>query len=204
MARNISTAMTDLSAALTDERKARAALREHAANAHLAAVMGPSLTRNTRPGDWQVEDVIDNDAQLTAEINKAYRAAPGLRQAIEANLSWLLQEVDKGLCTDIKVHTPAFDPNLTDPSETREAMEARKAHEDCVAAIEEKLKAAREETEALLSSRGINGITRSRSDCIDRHTEQITYVNDMAKQLAFGDAAMREVTSDIDEPTNRN
>ena len=61
MARNISTAMTDLSAALTDERKAWAALREHAANAHLAAVMGPSLTCNTHPGDWQVEDIINGD-----------------------------------------------------------------------------------------------------------------------------------------------
>jgi len=37
MARNITSAMNDLSTALTDERKARAALREHAANAHLAA-----------------------------------------------------------------------------------------------------------------------------------------------------------------------
>jgi len=37
MARNITSAMNDLSTALTDERNAWAALREHAANAHLAA-----------------------------------------------------------------------------------------------------------------------------------------------------------------------
>ena len=46
MARNISTAMTDLSAALTDERKAWAALREHAANAHLAALRD-SIVQNS-------------------------------------------------------------------------------------------------------------------------------------------------------------
>ena len=43
--------MTALPTALTAERDAGAAWRVLAEQAHLAAVMGPSLTRNLRPGD---------------------------------------------------------------------------------------------------------------------------------------------------------
>ena len=48
MARNLSTTLSDLDSAITAEHNAWAAFAGYAENAHLAAVMGPSLLRHLR------------------------------------------------------------------------------------------------------------------------------------------------------------
>ena len=78
MARNLSTTLSDLDSAITAEHNAWAAFAGYAENAHLAAVMGPSLLRNVRPGsEWDIASSMSADQALQRELLLAQAVAHG-------------------------------------------------------------------------------------------------------------------------------
>ena len=125
---------TDLAASLTLERKAWAALQAHANNAHLAAVMGPSLRNNTRPsGGWKLDEGIHQDTklrQLLAKVKPSVRSQ--LESAIADHLRWNLQQVEDGITADISAVAPTFDL-ADDDAVSREGNGPRTDHSTAVA-----------------------------------------------------------------------
>ena len=114
MARNLSSTLSDLSSAITDEHSAWAAWRDHAQNAHLAAVMGPSLIRNLRPSsEWDIASAMTADQALQRELLLAQAAAPGLQVAIEEHIKWTVQGIEDGIVDDIRHHDSAFTVTAT-------------------------------------------------------------------------------------------
>ena len=79
MSRTVTTTVADLRAGLTSLSGAWAAWRDAASNAHLAAVMGPLLSRHLRFDDeYSAADSIGSDPRLRREIDRASEVAPGL------------------------------------------------------------------------------------------------------------------------------
>ena len=89
MARNLSTTLSDLDSAITAEHNAWAAFAGYAENAHLAAVMGPSLLRHLRPSsEWDIASAMSTDQALQRELLLAQVHAPGLQIAVEEHIRW--------------------------------------------------------------------------------------------------------------------
>ena len=197
MARTLSSTLADLESAIADEGNAWAASQGHAQNAHLAAVMGPSLIRNLRPSsEWSVSDSVAANQDLSREIWNAYAVSPHLQDAIEEHIAGMLRDIESGIADDIRAVDSTFYPTLN-PVESREAMVARTDHTDKRDAITQKVTAVREEGEALISSRGVSGVSKSRQTVIDTHTEQTAVIERQASHLAFGDKAAEAIRTEL-------
>ena len=198
MARNLSTTLSDLDSAITAEHNAWAAFAGYAQNAHLAAVMGPSLLRHLRPSsEWDIASAMSTDQALQRELLLAQVHAPGLQVAIEEHIRWTVQEIEDGIVDDIRNHNPAF-VITANPTETREARAARTAHGAAAALTPTRLAAVRTEANALVSARGVAGVTKSRQSVIDTHADQTSVIERQATHLAFGDKALASIEREID------
>ena len=117
----------DLQQALSAQSSAWAHRVETAQKAYLAAVMGPSLTRNCRESaEWSVMDGMNENTSMQTHLERAYEVAPDLHSSVQSHVQWVLQEVEEGIADDCRQADPTFDPTRTlqaDAWETRDGSD---------------------------------------------------------------------------------
>ena len=193
--------------ALRRAKKAWASWRDAARNAHLAAVMGTSLTRHcrhiTESSDLTMH-LLDNDEGLQQQLMASAVStdhANALQQAIRDHIQWLVGEIESGITRDIKSSDPMFD--VTGPSPQAQAeSDAAAAAQKAIDKVEKRLETARDRLTSIAKelqeqeqhSRGYNA---ARSRAVDLHREQLRYVTEKASELAFCDDALTQVANMI-------
>lgn len=170
-----------------------------AGNAHLAAVMGPCMSRHCRESsEWTARDGIRSDPVLSGAI-QASSDPDTLRNAVEGHVQWLMQEIESGMSRDASLTGPYSDP--TDVATQAEAWSKAQAnHLQEVQEIEEELRRVREEAEAVrgqVLARTTRGFSQQRAKVINAHSTQISHVLSAARELAFCDKANEAVEADI-------
>ena len=189
----------DLQQALSAQSSAWAHRVETAQKAYLAAVMGPSLTRNCRESaEWSVMDGMHENTSMLTHIEKAYEVAPDLHSSVQSHVQWMLQEVEGGIADDCRQADPTFDPASTSQGDAWDAQE--KAHEKEVRRIKRKLRAVRKaahEVQQAMADAGPIGVTAQRKKVIDTFDTQMQHIHAAATELTFCDKAQLEVAEDI-------
>ena len=158
--------------------------------AHIAAVMGPQLYRQLRFDDYRAADWIAKDSRLVLEISRASRAAPRLQAAVENNLEQIMKWCREAVMAELTHLDPSFDPNT--PRSESLIDKANDEHERLTKEIERKLKVVEGEADALMSTRGVSGMSKTRKKVIDDHMTQTEYIVRKAKDLSFCDRARSE------------
>ena len=129
MSRTVTTTVSDLRAGLTSLSGAWAAWRDAACNAHLAAVMGPLLSRHLRFNDeYDAADSVESDYRLRREIDKARDVAPGLLAAVENHIRWVVDESRKSIEADLTLNDPNFTLNTDEIDERVKRCEEEHSH----------------------------------------------------------------------------
>lgn len=198
MSRSVTSTVKDLRAGLTSLSGAWAAWRDAACNAQLAAVMGPILSRHLRFNDeYSAVDSIESDFRLRREIDKASEVAPGLLAAVENHIQWVVDESRRSVEADLTLNDPQFTLNTSEIDERVAACE--REHSKIMELIANKLNDVEAEAEALISTRGVTGVSSMRRKVIDDHQAQMKVITEKAKDLRFCDKAREEITEQIRE-----
>ena len=117
MSSDISQSFTDVTDALSLERKAMAHARRDAEKRLFAVVMGSSLPRWCRPsGEWDVRTEVLADGPLTAALWQG--ADPNntlahdlLTDAVSDYVTKVAEQIRDGIVADIQAYIPEFDPD---------------------------------------------------------------------------------------------
>ena len=154
------------------------------------------MSRHLRFSDeYSAADSVAADRRLALEIDRARQSAPGLMAAVENHLEWVMDEARKGIQTDLTLNDPNFTLNtsLVDAEIDR----AKAEHTRITKEINDKLKVVESEAEALMSTRGVAGVSKSRQKVIDDHAVQTAFITERARDLAFCDKARIEVAQAV-------
>ena len=198
MSRTVSSALADLRAGLTEVSGAWAAWREAAYKARLSAVMGPSLSRHLSYSDeYSASDSIRSDPWLRRIVDEATSVFPDLHAAIVSHLDWVVSESRNGLIEDLTRVDPNFTLHVSEAAIDDTVERLRMEHSRVESQLQTKLDAVKAEADALISTRGATGMSKSRMRTIDDHDSQIKFVSAKASQLAFCDRARSEVESAV-------
>ena len=127
---------TRLQTSVTELNVATAHWRRNAANAHLAAVMGPSLRRHCRQSSsYSVRDSILADRVVMSSLSSLSQSGQEIALlAIEGHVVWTLDTIESSIAKDIKdvrpdfdldTHIYVYDPEIRDiEADTRKTIES--------------------------------------------------------------------------------
>ena len=199
MSRTLPSTLRDLALAIRSHSNAWASARDTANKAHLAAVMGPSLARALgRDGGWDTRSAIESDDSLSDAIWDVCEGDTPtydyLVDKISSHVEWLTREIGRTIEQDIRATSdPVFriDPDASHAVDR--ANEVELAHRRSIEAIEVKLRAARQEAEALEAQQLKVSQASNRASVIRIHEEQCRFIERKATDLQFVDDARADL-----------
>ena len=172
----------------------------NAANAHLAAVMGPgpSLRRHCRQlPSYSVRDSILADRVCRVVMNslspldQVYSEIALL--AIEGHVAWTLETIESSITKDIKGVNPGFDTHVE--VYDREIRDIETETQKIIQFLESMLEKLADVTEELTSAQG-SGMSVHRQTIIDTHKLQTEYITRQVESMHFCDGARDKLTAE--------
>ena len=147
---------TRLHKSVTELDTATALWRRNAANAHLAAVMGPSLRRHCRQSSsYSVRDSILADRVVMSSLSTLSQSEQEIALlAIEGHVTWTLDTIESSITVDIKDANPGFGIDTHVGVYDQEIKDIEAETQQTIQSIEDQLKVLSETTEELVSGQG--------------------------------------------------
>ena len=206
MSSDISQSFTDVTDALSLERKAMAHARRDAEKRLFAVVMGSSLPRWCRPsGEWDVRTEVLADGPLTAALWQGadpnnHLAHDLLTDAVSDYVTKVAEQIRDGIVADIQAYIPEFDPDDSANAYGLSAL-SNSEHDTLVLqasdSTDAELDLLEKEVDAATSVNGLAAggktVSATRASVIDTFNVQTAYITDRADALRFTDKATAEV-----------
>ena len=188
---------TRLHNSVTELNVATALWRRNAANAHLAAVMGPSLRRHCRQSSsYSVRDSILADRVVMSSLSTLSQSEQEIALlAIEGHVTWTLDTIESSITVDIKDANPGFGIDTHVGVYDQEIKDIEAETQQTIKSIEDQLKVLSETTEELVSGQG-SGVSAHRQTIIDTHTHQTEFITQQVESMSFCDGARDELTAE--------
>ena len=188
---------TRLHKSVTELDTATALWRRNAANAHLAAVMGPSLRRHCRQSSsYSVRDSILADRVVMSSLSTLSQSEQEIALlAIEGHVTWTLDTIESSITEDIKGVNPGFGIDTHVDVYDQEIKDIEAETRQTIKSIEDQLKVLSETTEELVSGQG-SGVSAHRQTIIDTHKHQTEFITQQVESMSFCDGARDELATE--------
>ena len=188
---------TRLQNSVTELNVATAHWRRNAANAHLAAVMGPSLRRHCRQSSsYSVRDSILADRVVISSLSTLDQSEQEIALlAIEGHVTWTLDTIESSITKDIKGINPDFDIDTHIEVYDQEIRDIETDTQKPIESLESMLKNLSDVTEELTSVQG-SRMSVHRQTIIKTHESQTEYITQAVGKMNFCDEARSELTEE--------
>ena len=184
---------TRLHNSVTELDTATAHWRRNAENAHLAAVMGPSLRRHCRQSSsYSVRDSILADRVVMSSLSSLSQSGQEIALlAIEGHVTWTLDTIESSIAKDINAVNPNFDLDTHVDVYDREIRDIEAETQETIKSLESMLKDLADATEELASTQG-SGMSVHRQTIIRTHQSQTEYITQAVVEMNFCDEATKK------------
>ena len=192
---------TRLHNSVTELNTATAHWRRNVANAHLAAVTGPSLRRHCRQSSsYSVRESAFADRVVVSSLSTLSQSdkETSLR-AIEDHdiVIWTLETIESSIAMDINGTNPGFGIDAHVNFYDQEIKDIGAATQQIIKSIEDQLKTLAEATEELASGQG-SGVPAHRQTIIDTHALPTEFITRQVESMSFCDEARSELAVESD------
>ena len=183
---------TRLQTSVTELNVATAHWRRNVANAHLAAVMGPSLRRHCRQSSsYSVRESILTDRVVMSSLSTFSQCDQEIALlAIEGHVTWTLDTIESSIAKDINDVNPNFDLDTHVEVYDREIRDIEAETQQTIKSLESMLKDLADATEELASTQG-SGMSVHRQTIISTHQSQTEYITQAVVEMNFCDEASK-------------